>query len=33
MLLRHSSGFSLRPSDFLIMSAGLALLALVVFAF
>jgi len=31
--VRHSSGFSLRPSDFLIMSAGLALLALVVFAF
>jgi hypothetical protein len=33
MLLRHGSGFSLRPGDFLIMGAGLALLALVVFAF
>jgi hypothetical protein len=31
MLLRYSLGFSLCPGDFLIMSAGVALVALVVF--
>jgi hypothetical protein len=33
MLLRYRLGFSLRPNDFVIMGAGVALAALVAFSF